>query len=217
MNRVVAPEILETLAADDPDAIQGRRDLLKVNWIMGNHRWLLRTLKRERKAGERICELGAGDGALSRQFLQKGICAAGELHALDLAGEPSDWPVGAVWHQGDLFARTLPDCEILVSNLFLHHFTDEQLALMGTRLSPKTRVILAAEPARFFAHKISGWLFSCLARLNHVTRYDMQVSIAAGFRGQELPRALRLSDPWQWRCQSRPFGSLRMMAMRKLE
>ena len=94
------------------------------------------------------------------------------------------------------------------------HFTEEQLAKLGERLSPKTRLILAAEPARYFIHKISGWLFSNLTRLNHVTRYDMQVSIRAGFRGDELPRALKLSGEWRWRCQSRPFGAHRVILKR---
>jgi hypothetical protein len=85
---------------------------------------------------------------------------------------------------------------------------------LGRRLSPKTRLILAAEPARYFIHQISGWLFSNLTRLNHVTRYDMQVSIRAGFRGDELPKALGLGSEWRWRCQSRPFGAIRIIIRR---
>lgn len=214
MKRIVAPEILETLAADDPQAVQGRLDLLKVNWIMGNHRWLLRTLHRERRTGERICELGAGDGMLSRKILQRAICAPQELHSIDLAAEPPGWPSGAVWHSGDLFARTLPDGEILIANLFLHHFTAEQLAQLGSRLSSKTRLIIAAEPARYFIHQVTGWLFSKLMRLNFVTRHDMQVSIRAGFRRDELPRALGLGGEWSWHCDSRPFGAQRMVMRR---
>ncbi|MFM7603897.1 MAG: hypothetical protein ACKO8Z_01705 [Prosthecobacter sp.] len=214
MKRIVAPEILETLAADDPQAVQGRLDLLKVNWIMGNHRWLLRTLRRERKAGERICELGAGDGTLSRKILHGAICVPQELHSIDLANEPSGWPPGAVWHSGDLFDRVLPDGEILIANLFLHHFTAEQLALLGLRISPKTRLIIAAEPARYFIHQFMGWLFSKIARLNPVTCHDMQVSLRAGFRRDELSRALGLGDEWTITCQSRPFGALRMVMRR---
>jgi len=214
MNRVVAPEILETLHDEDPHAIQGRADLLKVNWIMGNHRWLLRTLQRERQPGEHLCELGAGDGALSRKILKRAVCAPHELHAVDLAAQPADWPAGAFWHRGDLFAQPLPECEILIANLFLHHFTSEQLTLLGARLSPKTRLILAAEPARHRFHQISGRLFSRLAGLNHVTRHDMQVSIRAGFRGDELPAALGLQAPWTWQCRARPFGSIRILIRR---
>lgn len=214
MNRIVAPEILETLADDHPDAVQGRADLLKVNWIMGNHAWMLRTLKRERKPGEHVCELGAGDGALSRKLLRHGICTAPELHAVDLAVQPENWPASAVWHRGDLFAMKLPDCKILIANLFLHHFTPEQLALLGSRLSPKTRLIVAAEPARYRMHQLSGKLFSALTRLNPVTRHDMQVSIRAGFRGDELPRSLGLGSDWRWQASCTIFGASRVVMSR---
>jgi hypothetical protein len=214
MTRAIAPEILETLADDHPDAIQGRADLLKVNWIMGNHAWMLRTLKRERKPGERLCELGAGDGALSRKLVENGLCAPAELHAVDLASQPKNWPAEAVWHRGDLFAMELPECEILIANLFLHHFTPEQLARLGSRISPRTRLILAAEPARYRMHQISGKLFSALTGLNHVTRYDMQVSIRAGFRGDELPRSLALQPPWSWSGWCTMFGANRVVMRR---
>jgi hypothetical protein len=108
----------------------------------------------------------------------------------------------------------LPDCEILIANLFLHHFTSDQLSRLGAQLSPKTRLIIAAEPARYFAHKISGWLFTRLARLNHVTRYDMQVSIRAGFRGDELPRSLALQAPWSWKSECTMFGANRVVMRR---
>ena len=214
MTRLVAPEILETLADDDPHAIRSRADLLKVNWIMGNHAWMLRTLKREKKYGERVCELGAGDGTLSRKLLRQGLCDAQELHAVDLAAQPENWPESAVWHRGDLFAMTLPDCEILIANLFLHHFTAEQLARLGSRVSPKTRLIVAAEPARYRLHQLSGRLFCALTGLNHVTRYDMQVSIRAGFRGDELARALGLGREWRWQTCCTPFGANRVVLSR---
>ena len=65
MTRTIEPELLDALADDHPDALASRSDLRKLNWIMGNHHWMLRTLKKERKPGELICESGAGDCALS--------------------------------------------------------------------------------------------------------------------------------------------------------
>ena len=49
--RVVEPELLETYPDDHPDAIIGREDLLLVNAVMGNHRWMVRTLKRLYRPG----------------------------------------------------------------------------------------------------------------------------------------------------------------------
>ena len=38
--RVVIPELLDHLPADEPEALRSRRDLRRVNWLMGNERWL---------------------------------------------------------------------------------------------------------------------------------------------------------------------------------
>ena len=214
MIRTIEPELLDALADDHPDALASRRDLLKVNWIMGNHHWMLRTLKKERKPGERICEIGAGDGALSRKIVQNAICSPTELHAVDLASQPKNWPQGATWHQGDLFATQLPDCEILIANLFLHHFRPEQLAQLGARLSPVTRLILAAEPARYRIHQITGGVISRLLRMHYVTRYDMQVSIRAGFRCDELPQSLGLGSDWRFEGGCTMFGANRVVMRR---
>lgn len=209
--RVLEPELLDSLPHDDPGAIQSRADLLKVNWIMGNHAWMLRMLRRERQSGEHICELGAGDGALSRKIIQSGLCDPQDFHAVDLAPQQPNWPDNASWHRGDLFASELPECEILIANLFLHHFTSEQLAELGKRLPSCTRLILAAEPARYRVHQITGGLVARALRMHFVTRYDMRVSIRAGFRADELPRALALLPPWSWRGWCTMFGANRVV------
>ncbi|HXA13825.1 MAG TPA: hypothetical protein VNW23_01750, partial [Opitutaceae bacterium] len=50
----------------------------------------------------------------------------------------------------------------------------------------------------------------------HVTHHDAHVSIAAGFRGDELPRALGLDEKiWSWRCTSTSLGANRMIAQRR--
>jgi hypothetical protein len=40
MLRQVLPEILDHLPADDPEAIGSRRDLRRINFLMGNKRWI---------------------------------------------------------------------------------------------------------------------------------------------------------------------------------
>ena len=102
----------------------------------------------------------------------------------------------------------------MIANLFLHHFTGDQLHTLGARISPVTRLIVAAEPARRWIHALLGRLFCEVAELNHVQRHDMQVSIRAGFRGNELRDALGLGDPWKVSAYSHPLGAYRFMAWR---
>ncbi len=213
--RSVQPEVLETLAYDDPAALRSRQDLLLVNGIMGNHRWISRLLRQHRRPGWQLTELGAGDGALSLKLAEQRLCQTHDLHAFDLAPRPASWPADAAWTQGDLFAQNLPPSQVLIANLFLHHFQAEQLHLLGSRIAPETQLILAAEPARYRIHSFMGRLFCSLAQLNWVTRYDMQVSIRAGFRGQELPDFLGLDSSWEISVRETVFGGYRMMARRK--
>jgi len=61
--RVVIPELLDHLPADDPEALRSRRDLRRINFLMGNERWICRSVCRfPEEANRGIVEIGAGDG-----------------------------------------------------------------------------------------------------------------------------------------------------------
>jgi hypothetical protein len=45
MNRIVAPEVLDGLASDDPAALRSRRDLRRVHRAMGTRSVVVRALK----------------------------------------------------------------------------------------------------------------------------------------------------------------------------
>jgi len=212
--RVILPELLDLLPADDPDAMRAREEMVMVNGIMGNHRWIERMVRRHRECGWRITELGAGDGTLSMRLLNSGCCTEASLHAFDLAPRPKRWPAKSHWTRGDVLAQMLPETEIVIANLFLHQFTQEQLRLMGSRLSSEARLIVASEPARRWVHTCSGRLFCELAELNYVQRHDMQASIRAGFRGDELRDALALDSSWRTSVSNHPCGAYRFMAWR---
>jgi 2-polyprenyl-3-methyl-5-hydroxy-6-metoxy-1,4-benzoquinol methylase len=211
--RCVQPELLDSLPPFHPDAIRSRRDLRLINGIMGNFRWLRRQLGQRLRPQDRILELGAGDGALSRSLLTHGIARPEQLLALDLHPPPLDWPADAHWLQQDLFSAPFPDAEIVIANLFLHHFESPQLARIGSLLSPQTRLLLLSEPERRRRFLWTSPLLHLLFRLNHVTRFDMRVSIQAGFRGSELIEALQLPS---WKTQQMPslFGAHRVIASR---
>lgn len=208
MPRRLTPELLDSLSADSPEARHSRRDLVRVNRIMGNHVWFARALDAHRRPGETVLEIGAGDGALARLL---------SADALDLAPAPPDWPAASRWHRADLreFA-TWRDYPIVLGNLILHHFTDAELARLGALLRRHARVLIFNEPRR--ARRFL-WLWRVAAPLggaNNVTRHDGRVSIEAGFAGNELPSLLGL-DPaqWQWRIETSPLGAYHLVALRR--
>jgi hypothetical protein len=69
MTRMVTAEVLDGLAANDPDAMRSRRDLQRVHRFMGTRTLVLQGLHalavgRHKTKPLRILEIGAGDGSL---------------------------------------------------------------------------------------------------------------------------------------------------------
>lgn len=214
LSRQVVPELLDALPHEDPAALLSREELHFINHFMGNHRWICRILQEQAMDTPRILELGAGDGSLARLAMSMGVAQPMQWSALDLAPPPVDWPPEAAWHRGDLFALpVLPDAEIIVANLFLHHFENAELQNLGARLPESCRLLVACEPARRRLHSLQGHLLSALVDLSPVTHHDMLVSIRAGFLGDELSQSLGLQG-WQTRVSMTALGAYRFTAWR---
>ncbi len=212
MTRQLQPELLDTLPPEHPDAVHSRRDLRLINFFMGNHRWVARTLAGILREGERALEIGAGTGELGRRLATAGL----RMDGLDLTPRPPGWPSAREWHTANLLGFAgYERYAAVVGNLVFHHFTDAELARLGAALHDSVRVIVACEPARRpFAQKLFA-LVAPLFRANRVTLHDAHVSIAAGFADGELPRMLGL-DPamWRWQCTTSRLGGYRMVAVR---
>jgi hypothetical protein len=216
--RTVKAEILDHLPRNDPAVSHTRRDLLIINALMGNHRWILGRLPLRLRPKDRILEIGSGDGTLARRIdCLRGSTPPFHQAALDQTVTPVNLPERCTWHQADIFDRLylIDHCDLLVANLFLHHFVPDQLATIGRSIHRGPRVILACEPVRRRLH-IAQLHALRLMRVHPITRHDARVSIEAGFRGKELPHLLNL-DPalWQTTLIETFFGGYRMLAVRR--
>jgi hypothetical protein len=209
LNRVIIPEILDSLNPADPRAIRSRRDLRWIDLYLGNSRWIVRQLKTQTPPPAQIIEIGAGEGDLCRK-VQTSLPSS-TVTGLDLIQRPSNLPASIRWIGGDFF-QTLPniDADACVGSLILHHFSDEALRDLGVRLQ-SFRSLVFCEPLRsrvpLFLSKLS------CPFLSEVTRHDMPASIRAGFRPGELPALLGLdSKKWSVRESSHWRGVLRLVA-----
>lgn len=170
----------------------------------------------------RILELGAGDGSLllrlaralapiwprveltllDRQPLVSAATLAGFAAlgwtATSVVADALDWArldvelptkagvdsgagMGATWH-------------LIVANLFLHHFSGDELSRLLAGIAARGERLVACEPRRARLALVGSHLLGAIGA-GAVTREDAVLSVHAGFRGEEL------SEQWsaQWR------------------
>jgi hypothetical protein len=191
--RRVEPEWLDELPADDPRALRSRKELRWINFLMGNERWILRQLARPNMPIDQgIIELGAGNGDLCRAMQQR--FPEAHITGLDLQSRPQGLPSSVDWLAGDCKNIAPRSCGVLVMNLFLHHFPDDDLTWWHHWLE-RAEVVVMSEPLRRVSSHRWGRLMGPL--LHEVTRHDMHVSIDAGLiQGEWHKRCPDLADSW---------------------
>lgn len=208
MKRIVQPELLDALPPDNPRAVRSRRDLRRINRLMGNASALARSLESHwpKDRAIRITEIGAGDGNLMAQVVRQ-LSASwpkGKVTLLDLQAsvtadtlqsfERLDWEASA--SIADVFKWSPMNGEIVIANLFLHHFEDHQLVPLLQRIAARASLFIAMEPRRaqwpLFCSRFL-WAIGC----NDVTRHDAVVSVRAGFCGNEISSLWPDRAAWQ--------------------
>ncbi len=213
--RIVKPEILDSLPFNHPDALLNRRDLRRIHSCFRTFSWFSQTLATHLKSFKvtpPILEIGAGEGDLIR-FLEK---SGNKIDGLDLVPASSGRSEGSQWFQADIFTfQDWTDYPVIMANLILHQFQEADLKTLGERIQ-QSRLCIFNEPLRTRFHQLSYRGFARLMRMNHVSRHDGEVSIQAGFYGQELPLLLGLrNSDWEWSIGSTVTGFYRCVGRRK--
>ena len=211
MKRVLTPELIDLLPADDPRAARSRRDILRLNRINYSDALMTRLLRRVagNQSPRTITDLGSGDGlfmlhvarrlarnwrAVNVRIVDSQPAVASETLA---AFKQLDWHVEVV--KADVSTATdwsrNGERHFYIANLFLHHFNDEQLREMFQRVAEHASSFVAIDPTRGRTqHFVSRclWLFGC----GPVTRHDGPASFRAGFRDQELSALWPSNGTW---------------------
>ena len=225
MARRVEPEWLDQLPAQDPRAQRSRRDLVRVNALMGNAAIVARELKKS-GTGPRfsIAEIGAGDGRfllrVARALDVRGVDAVlvdrKDAVTDDVRGQfaMQDWHAQTV--EADVFdwLRSTPPVDAIVANLFLHHFETARLAEMLALAATRARIFVACEPRRS-AVALNGARLIGLAGCNDVSRHDAVVSVRAGFRDGEISALWPKGGSWALQEGARGLFSHAFVASRR--
>jgi hypothetical protein len=219
MKRKVEPELLDELPADDPRAIGSRRDLRRVNALIGTASIMARTLNGTftDRSPRSIVELGAGDGTSLLRLAQSIPPRATPLRAVLVdrqqlltpetkqAFAARSWQVESVaMDVFDWLDRPDPEpTEVIIASLFLHHFSENELRKILSSVARQTRTFLAYEPERAAFPLLGASLLGFIG-CNGVTRHDGKVSVRAGFAEKELS-ALWPTEK-DWKLTERPAG-----------
>jgi hypothetical protein len=227
MLRRVEPELLDTLSPDDPRAVHSRRDLRRINGMMRNDDIMVNALKANFSGvPKEITELGAGDGDFLLRIARRMVPRWQHVKTtlLDLQKNVPRETLAEFSKLGwrpevvvaDVFDRSQIVGDIVIANLFLHHFENERLATLLALAAKQSELFVAVEPRRgawpLFCSRML-WVIGC----NDVTRHDAVVSVRAGFAGREL--SALWPDRLNWELDERAAGTFShlFVARRKVQ
>ncbi len=212
--RQLEPEWLDEMDPADPRAQRSRRDLRRVNALMRNAGLIAQALTQHSPSSPPrvMVDLGSGDGHLMLRVARRLAPAwrGVKVILLDQQGVPDSqvrvgfeslgWEMESI--SADVFewlkGSPRRDIDIILSNLFLHHFSETALTDLLALTARRSRMLVACEPRRSrFA--LAGSHLLGLIGCNDVTRHDAVVSVRAGFTGQELSGLWPAAEGWQLR------------------
>lgn len=220
MRRVVEPELLDDLPPGDSQAVGSRADLRRLNFLMGHAGILSRSLRHHLAQSPlssrplRLVELGAGDGTLLLRLAWRwsALGVKAEVTLLDRHNLVSaetrrafaalNWSVESV--ATDVFTwleQPATAVDVMLANLFLHHFPDERLRALFRIAAARTNLFVVCEPRRSSLALAASrllWFIGC----NGVTQHDASISVCAGFAGRELSALWPSNGEWVMNEQS---------------
>ena len=199
--RRVEPELLDDLAADDPRARRSRGDLQRIHRAMATLPIVERALDRGTSGFEprTLLELGAGDGSLMLRLAQKRAVSWPNVRVtlLDRLNLVAPQTLTGIREAGwtptvmalDVFdwvaQRDDSRWDVVLANLFVHHFASDELQRLLAGIAARTCVFVCCEPRRS-ALALAGSHMIGLLGAGRVTRRDAVSSVHAGFRAREL-------------------------------
>ena len=216
-----APELMDDFEMEGEILRDALDKIASINKLLGGNKVTLEGVKTLLKGKPktqlvRITDIGCGNGDMLRtladyankenlNFTLKGIDA--NLFTIDHAKKLSESYPNIIYECSDIFddLQETEECEIYLCTLTLHHFKDDEIIKLMSRLkqSAKIGIVINDLHRSALAYKLFRAL--CVVfRLNDMSREDGLISILRGFKKADLleyARKLNLkssSVKWKW-------------------
>ena len=211
--RLLVREILDD--APDEEAQQNLRELTRINRWFGGHRVLRSSLRQLYRPDTSftMLDVGAATGDVARTvkkaFPQAQVtCLDWQTRNLRYAPHPKV--------AGDALALPFKDdtFDVVHCALFLHHFTDEQVVELLTKMKRCARQAVVLQdlerhPLAYYFLPATAWLL----RWSSLVLHDGPISVEAAFHAEELEGLARRAGLAQGQVERhRPWFRLSLVA-----
>ena len=224
--RASSPSCSTSFPPNDPRALRSRRDLRRVNRIMGLARDLAASARhgrgrvaaapRRARCGRRHLDAASGARRARRWPGRRSRCSTCS-RVVDAHDARRDYgsSVGTVEVVAadvfDWLEHSPPGRDAVVfANLFVHHFDRRALRDCSRALRRIAPAFVCCEPRRSRAVALVGSHLLGLIGCNDVTRHDAVISVHAGFRERELTAAWP-SAAGRWHLAETPAGAVQSL------
>lgn len=203
--RSTAPEIMDDFGMEGEILRDALDKIANINQLLGGNKVTLEGLKmlidkQPKSALIRIIDIGCGNGDMLRTLAD--YAKDKGLHFALTGIDANNFTVGHARHLSaaypnisylcqDIFdqQQALPECEVFLCTLTLHHFKDEEILQLLRNFGAKGRLGFVINDLH--RSKLAYHLFRALCfvfRLNDMSREDGLVSILRGFKRKDLLR-----------------------------
>ena len=210
-------ELMDNLQCEGRVVVQTLQELDIINkWLGGNNVTLrgLQKLLNNSSDPLHIIDIGCGSGEILKQIGQKYKGRSFSLTGIDanpnivaIANQQAGSHSGIRIITEDILSKTFSErnCDIMLATLFLHHFTDEQLINIFTRMKKQTRTGIVVNDLH--RHSLAYYSIMWLTRLfskSPMVKVDAPLSVQRGFKRAELTNILEQAGitnyklKWKW-------------------
>jgi 2-polyprenyl-3-methyl-5-hydroxy-6-metoxy-1,4-benzoquinol methylase len=179
--RSLEPEIMDSDDVAESDRAAFHRDLALIHRLLGDMKSVMRRIRRAPHPVRTVIDIGCGDGSALAHIRD---AVGAEVTGIDLRPPENDIH-GIPILQRDATRDELPQADVAISLLMLHHLTDDQVVSVIRNAGRSCRRLICLDLVR---HPLPFALFSAFIGplIHREAADDGRQSIRRAFKPDEL-------------------------------